>query len=124
MTAFPPGFDSISLTGIRAFGRHGANPGEKDVPQPFDVNVHLTADLQAARRSDALADTIDYDALHRQLVRIVRETSFDLIERLAQELLDAVFADPRITSATVTVGKPGLLAGATPTVSISSPRPG
>jgi dihydroneopterin aldolase len=123
MTPVPAASDGISLTGIRAYGRHGANLGEKDVPQPFDVDVHLTADLRAARRSDALADTLDYDSLHRRIVRIVRESSFDLIERLAQELLDAVFADERVSSATVTVAKPRLLQGATPTVSISSSRP-
>ena len=123
MTERFAGLDSVSLTGIRAFGRHGANPGEKNVPQPFDVDVFLTADLSAARRSDSLTDTVDYDALHRTIVGIVRERSFDLIERLAQELLDAIMQDDRVGSVTVKVAKPKLLAGATPAVSISAARP-
>jgi dihydroneopterin aldolase len=114
--------DTIALSGIRAFGRHGANPGEKDVPQPFDIDVSLEVDLSAARRSDALADTIDYGRVHGTIVRIVRERSFDLLERLGQELLDALLADPRVVRAQVRIAKPGLLAGATPSVALGGER--
>ena len=38
--------DLITLSGIRAFGRHGADAGEKDVPQPFDIDVSL-AEIEA-----------------------------------------------------------------------------
>ena len=114
--------DGIELTGIRVYGRHGANPGEKDVPQPFDVDVHVELDLGAARRSDALADTLDYGALHRTIVAIVRDTSFDLLERLGQEILDTVLADARVVRARVRIAKPGLLAGATPAVTLAGER--
>ena len=114
--------DTIELRGIRAFGRHGANPGEKDVPQPFDVDLTLDVDLAAARGSDALADTIDYAKLHATVVRIVAERSFDLLERLGQELLEEVLADVRIVRASVRIAKPGLLAGATPAVTLRAER--
>ena len=114
--------DTIELRGIRAFGHHGANPGEKVVAQPFDIDVSLELDLSAARRSDALADTLDYGALHATVVRVVRERSFDLIERLGAELLEAILADPRVQSASVRIAKPGLLAGATPAVTVRAAR--
>jgi dihydroneopterin aldolase len=114
--------DSIALRGIRAFGRHGANPGEKDVPQPFDVDVVLDVDLTAARRTDTLAETVDYDALHGAIVEIVATTSYDLLERIGQEVLDRIFRDPRVTRAEVSIGKPRLLAGATPVVTLRQTR--
>jgi dihydroneopterin aldolase len=114
--------DTIVLRGIRAFGRHGANPGEKDVPQPFDVDVRLDVNLDAARRSDALADTVDYDALHSAIVSIVAMTSYDLLERIGQDVLDRIFRDPRVTHAEVSIGKPRLLAGATPVVTLRQTR--
>lgn len=114
--------DTIALRGIRAFGRHGANPGEKDVPQPFDVDVAIGVDLAAARRSDTLADTVDYAELHREIVRIIATTSYDLLERIAQDVLDLVFADRRVTYAEVSIGKPRLLAGATPVVTVRQSR--
>src|ERR1700678_4443038 len=106
--------DTIELNGIRAFGHHGADPGEKVVAQPFDIAVALELDLSAARRRVALADTLDYSRLNATIVRLVRERSYDLIERLGADLLDAMLADPRVLRATVRIAKPGLLAGATP----------
>jgi len=114
--------DRIELRGIRAFGRHGANPGERDVPQPFDLDVCAELDLTLARRSDALADTLDYDALHRRIVTIVGGTSYALLERLGAEILAAIFADERIAGARVSIAKPQLLAGATPVVTVHGTR--
>jgi dihydroneopterin aldolase len=114
--------DKIELTGIRAFGHHGADPGEKIVAQPFDIDVSFELDLSAARASDALADTYDYSVLHATIVRIVAERSYDLIERLGADLLDAILADGRVRTARVRVAKPRLLAGATPAVILHATR--
>jgi dihydroneopterin aldolase len=114
--------DSIELRGIRAFGRHGANPGEKDVPQAIDIDVILEVDLGAARRSDALADTVDYAALHRSIVEIVAHTSYDLLERIGQDVLDCILRDARVRGAEIRIGKPRLLAGATPVVVLRQAR--
>ena len=114
--------DTIELRGIRVFGRHGANPGEKDVPQPFDIEVSLDVDLSAARTSDALADPVNYDSLHKAIVAIVRDRSYDLLERLGQDMLDVILTDPRITRASVQIAKPQLLAGATPVVTLRASR--
>ena len=114
--------DTIELRNIRAFGRHGANAGEKDVPQPFDIDVSLDIDLSLARANDRLADTVNYAALHATIVEIVRVRSYDLLERLGADMLDAILADPRVVRATVRIGKPGLLAGATPSVMLRAGR--
>jgi len=114
--------DCIELRGIRAWGRHGANPGEKDRPQPFDLDVRLEADLTHAERSDALADTVDYDALHRDVVAIVETRSYDLLERLAGEIAARALADPRVTRVRVSIAKPRLLAGATPVITLERGR--
>jgi dihydroneopterin aldolase len=114
--------DTIEISGIVAWGRHGADPGEKDVPQRFDIDIALELDLSAARRSDALQDTLDYAAVHATVVRLVGERSFDLIERLGAELLDAVLADSRVQRASVRIAKPRRLAGATPAVTLHAVR--
>jgi 7,8-dihydroneopterin aldolase/epimerase/oxygenase len=112
----------ITLSGIRAYGRHGVFPHERESAAPFDLDVSIDADLTAPAASDELAETIDYGALHRRLVSIVAETSFALLERLAAALIDAIFEDPRVLSAEVTVAKPGILDGATPAVTLSRSR--
>jgi dihydroneopterin aldolase len=106
------------LHGVRAFGRHGVNPGERDRAQPFDVDVVAEIDLHAASTSDDLDDTLDYAALHARIVTAVETTSYTLIERLASDVLDAVFADHRVARAQVTIAKPTLLDGATPSITL------
>jgi dihydroneopterin aldolase len=114
--------DRIAITGIRCMGRHGANPGEKDEPQPFDVDVELAVDLAGPSVSDRLAETVDYDALHRRIVRIVGETSYDLLERIAADVAATCLEDPRVASARVSIAKPGRLHGATPRVTLVRAR--
>jgi dihydroneopterin aldolase len=115
--------DRIRLSGIRAYGRHGVEPGERAAVQPFDVDLAVDVDLDPAGRSDDLADTLDYARLHERLVAVVAGTSFALLERLAHELLDVVFEDRRVLRAEVTVAKPEVLDGATPAVTLARTNP-
>ncbi|MGC1379865.1 MAG: dihydroneopterin aldolase [Candidatus Baltobacteraceae bacterium] len=115
--------DRITLRTIRAYGRHGADPGERDRVQPFDVEVVAELDLRAAQVSDQLTDTLDYASLHRRLVEIVANTSYALLERLAGDLLEAIFEDRRIARAEVTIAKPAILDGATPAVTLARANP-
>lgn len=112
----------IALRNVRAHGRHGADPGERDREQPFDIDLVVELDASAAERSDELTDTVDYAALHRRLLSVVSGTSFALLERLAAALLDAVFEDLRVSFAQLTIAKPGILAGATPSVTLERRR--
>lgn len=114
--------DVIEIRGIRAWGRHGANPGEQRVPQPLDIDVLLELDLTAACASDAVADTVDYAAVHRTVVRIVARERFALLERLGDAILREVMRDARIVRARVSIGKPTLLGGATPVVTLQRAR--
>ena len=116
------GLDRIALRGIRAWGRHGANPGEQDVAQPFDLDVELELDLSAARASDDLADTVSYAELHAATVRIVGEERFALLERLGDAILARLMRDPRVVRARVSLAKPRLLGGATPVVTLHRER--
>jgi dihydroneopterin aldolase len=116
------GADRIELRGVRAWGRHGANPGEQDVAQPLDIDAAIELDLSAARASDALADTISYADLHARIVRVVAEERFALLERLGDAILAVLMSDPRVAQATVSIAKPRLLAGATPVVTLRRVR--
>jgi dihydroneopterin aldolase len=113
----------IAVRGIRAYGCHGIEPGERDLAQLLRIDVVIEADLQRAACSDDLGDTIDYASVARRLAHVVESTSFGLLERLARELLDTLLRDPRVLRAEVTVAKPGILNGATPSVTLESRRP-
>lgn len=98
--------DRIEISGLRAFGRHGVLPEEREDGQDFLIGLVLECDLSTAADSDDLADTVDYDALSRRIVQEVSATRFDLIEALAGHLADVVLGEPRVTVVEVRVAKP------------------
>ena len=97
--------DTIILSGIRALGAHGVLPEEQTRPQPFEVDLELSVDLAPAGRSDALSDTVDYDGLAAQVVKIVEAGGLSLLEALADRIAGACLADPRVLGVVVTVKK-------------------
>ncbi len=116
--------DVIALARMRVAGRHGAFAAERACAQPFDLDVVVELDLRRAAASDDLADTLDYAQLHRRITQVVGSTSFALLERLAGEILDVIFSDPRVARAEVAIAKPALLEGATPSVRLRRDNPG
>lgn len=98
--------DRITLTGVRAFGRHGVLPEEREQGQEFVVDAVLRLDTRPAAASDALTDTVDYGALAQRLADVVGGAPVDLIETLAGRLADVCLADPRVFEVEVTVHKP------------------
>ena len=73
------------------------------------INITLWADYRAACRSDDIADTVDYKAIKKQVIRMVEDSSFQLIERLAEEIAGICLANPRVEKVAVSVDKPGAL---------------
>jgi dihydroneopterin aldolase len=115
--------DRVTLRGVRAYGHHGWEAAERDRPQPFTIELDAEIDLRGAQLSDDLRDTIDYAELHRRLVAIVANTSYALLERLASDILETVFEDRRVARAIVTIAKPAILDGATPSVTFDRVNP-
>jgi dihydroneopterin aldolase len=99
--------DRISLVNLRFLGRHGDMPEERESRQPFEVDIVVHLDLDAASRSDDLDQTVDYGPLTEIARRIVEERSYHLIEALAGAIADEVLAAvPRIDQVEVRVRKP------------------
>jgi len=106
--------DRLSLLGIRHRARHGVLPREKEVAQPFEIDLVLHADLADAAERDMLEATVDYAALHDLVRAIVTGPSFDLVEALAGAIARAVLAatDAGIVGAVeVRVRKPEAIRG-------------
>jgi dihydroneopterin aldolase/2-amino-4-hydroxy-6-hydroxymethyldihydropteridine diphosphokinase len=111
----------LFLSGIHAEGRHGARPGEKDVPQPFVVDLDIEVDA-AGDAIDAIDATADYREVTDAVREIVEGGSFDLIESMAEAIAVRVGAFPHVGRVTAVVHKPnaatrlgidGVAAGAT-----------
>ena len=98
----PP--DVIQLRGLRLACICGALPEEQNRPQPYEFDIDVVAEL-AATTTDELADTIDYGSILARIEEVTQNESFQLFERLAQRVAEAVLTDGRITEVTVRVRK-------------------
>lgn len=93
---------TIKLTGIKAEGKHGANPGEQDSPQLFIVDVKVKLDVN----SDELDQTVDYEELVNIAKAQVENNSYNLIETLAYNLATDIKKLDKIDKVSVKVHKP------------------
>ena len=99
--------DEITLTGLRAFGRHGVYEEERRVGQHFVVDTTLYVSTAAAAASDDVADTVHYGEVAARIAQIVGGEPVNLLETLAQRIADAMLAYDGVRMVAVTVHKPG-----------------
>ncbi len=88
----------------------GVYASERTAPRPLWIDLALG--IKAGPRPDDLAQTVDYDALHQAIRRRVADSSFTLIESVAELIARTALETDRVDRVTVCVGKPGALPGA------------
>jgi dihydroneopterin aldolase len=98
--------DEITLTGIRATGFHGVYEQERREGQEFVADVVLQLSLRTAAATDDVADTVHYGEFAEQVAAILGGDPVDLLETVAQRIVDAAFSYPIVDAVTVTVHKP------------------
>lgn len=99
--------DTIHIKGLRLFAYHGVNPEEKRDGQNFLLDITLKSGLSQARHTDALEDTVNYAAVVQAVQEAFTAASFDLIERAAQAVCDAVLDGfSKVEEVTVLLKKP------------------
>jgi dihydroneopterin aldolase len=98
--------DELALRGVRAWGRHGALPAERELGQEFLVDVVLSLDMRPAAAEDDLSRTVDYGTLAGRLVSLIEGPPVNLIETLAERLAAACLDQQNVEEVEVTVHKP------------------
>jgi len=101
--------DKIHIRDLRASCIIGIFPEERVKQQEIVLNITLYTDLFQAGKTDAIEDTVDYTRVKKQVLALVAESSYLLLEKLAQEVADICLEDPHVSRVTVTADKPGAL---------------
>ena len=97
--------DKIVLAGIQFRGHHGDSEAERTVGGRFEVDVVVSFDTRRAELSDALADTIDYYAVHKRILDIGQRERHQLLERLAGRIATVLLTEFAVVEVTVKVRK-------------------
>jgi len=98
----------IAITGLRVFAHHGVFDYERQNGQDFYIDATVWIDGDKAAFSDDLRNTVHYGELAKGLVELTKNETVDLLETLAQRLLDYAFnfGGGIVQKAKVTVHKP------------------
>ena len=97
--------DRLAIYEIEFHGHCGVTEEERTIGQRLSIDVEMDVDLKEAARSDRLEETVDYDWLCGEIVKLGRESRVHLIETLAERVAGKILEDRRIASVTVRVRK-------------------
>ena len=99
--------DKIRIKGLRLYAYHGVNPEEKEEGQPFVLDMVCSVSLCVPCVTDCVDDTVSYSKILKTARAAFLSKKFDLLEKAAQTVADAVLsAFPAIREITVCVKKP------------------
>jgi FolB domain-containing protein len=101
--------DRIYLEGLRVGCEIGARPEERSRRQEIRIDICLHLQLEEPGRSDRLEDTVDYSRLAGEVTAMAESSSFQLLERLAEEVCSLALARPKVEGVEVKVSKPRAL---------------
>lgn len=100
--------DRVRLHDIVLFAHLGVTEAEREVGQRIHIDLDLEVDLGGPAGSDALADTVNYEAVYRHVVGVVERSRHKLLEALAGDLVREVLGAFPVDGVRVRVRKPNV----------------
>ena len=100
--------DHVRLNDVVFFAHLGVSEAEREVGQRIHVDVDLEVNLERASRSDDLHDTVNYEAVFREISRVVEGSRYRLLESLAGSLVRALLEGFPATEVRIRVRKPNV----------------
>ena len=100
---------TIHVRDLALRGIIGIQDWEREKQQDLIINITVDYDAAKAAETDDIAQAVDYKALKQKVIKLVETSRFNLVEKLANEILKIVLEDKKVTSASVTIDKPHAL---------------
>lgn len=85
---------------------------ERKIRQPVVLDIEMDFDNRKPAASDDIADTLDYKAVSKRLIQFVSESSFGLVERLAEHCCAIILDEFAVERVRLKLSKPGAVRGA------------
>ncbi len=99
--------EKIIIKGLTLKAYHGVNPEEKENGQNFVLDITALTDIGNAHLSDDLNETVSYAKIIKTVRAVFTEKSYDLIERAAHVVCEALLKNyHKIAEVTVLLKKP------------------
>lgn len=98
--------DKIFINGMTVLTIIGTLPHERITPQEITLDTILECDMKKAGKTDNLFDAVDYSAVEKTIYETVKNSSFFLLEALADKVAESCLAFEGVSGVTVKIDKP------------------
>ena len=85
---------------------------ERKIRQPVVFDIEMDFDNRIPAASDAIADTLDYKAVSKRLIDFVGNSSYGLVEALAEECCRIILGEFGVSRVHLKLSKVGAVRGA------------
>ena len=98
----------LFINNLEIFANHGLFEEENKLGQKFIFDIECELNYQKALFSDEMTDSISYADIAEVVVKTATTNTFNLLERLAGEILKNIFTEfPQIENINLKINKPG-----------------
>lgn len=101
--------DQIHISDLLLRTIIGINDEEREKKQDVLINISMLVDLKTAGRSDDINDAVNYRTITKEIIDLVENSHFQLVEKMADEVARICLLDHKVQSARVQIEKPGAL---------------
>lgn len=106
-----PAGDAIFLHDMRIKTIVGIWEWERKIRQTVSIDLEIGADIRKAASTDRIEDTLDYKRIAKRIRQFVEDSSFQLVEKLAENIAGVVLREFEVPWVVVKVNKPGAIRG-------------
>lgn len=104
--------DLVFIEGLKARAVIGVYDWEKQIQQDLVFDLEMEHDNRVPAASDDLAKTLDYEAISNFILAFCEKRQFELIETLAERLVEELITTFTLSAVTLVLRKPGAVAAA------------
>ena len=98
----------LFIDNLEVFANHGLFEEENKLGQKFIFDIECEFNYKKAMFSDEMTDSISYADIAEVVVKTATTNTFNLLERLAGEILKNIFTEfPQIDNIKLKINKPG-----------------
>ncbi|HEY6619938.1 MAG TPA: dihydroneopterin aldolase [Steroidobacteraceae bacterium] len=103
--------DKIFIHALKTETIVGIFDWERQVKQTVVMDIEFSADIAKAASSDSIDDTLNYKGVAKRVLAFVDESSFHLVETLAEHVAMLILEEFGVSWVSITLSKPGAIRG-------------
>jgi 7,8-dihydroneopterin aldolase/epimerase/oxygenase len=101
--------DKIFIHALKTAAIVGIFDWERQVKQTVVMDIEFSANIAKAAHSDSIDDTLNYKAVAKRVLALVDESSFHLVETLAEHIAMLILEEFGVSWVSITLSKPGAI---------------